>query len=100
MTEQAAEVFIRKLKNGEDLRFMFRETRFFIECWNEKDKSCLSLCRYRIFHAEERIEEFWECSAPTVRQCAEMFLGAALWGGRPFPEALEEFSFPDGDAEE
>ena len=95
MNQKEADTFIHSLNNGADVRFTFRETRFYIECWQEDGESFLSLSRYRIFHAEERIEQFWECSAPSAALCAEKFLSARLWDGRSFREARDEFSFID-----
>ncbi|MBR2521352.1 MAG: hypothetical protein IKE62_04120 [Oscillospiraceae bacterium] len=100
MNQKEADAFIQALNNGADVRFVFRETRFYIECWQEDGESFLSLSRYRIYHAEERLEQFWECSAPSPALCAEKFLSAGLWGGRSFREARDEFLFSDAGGAE
>ena len=86
--------FIDGLHYGQEVVFLFRNKRFFVQGWWEGETAYLVL---------ECVESdkpktagyVWEYSAPTMTECAEAFLAAEIWDGKTFLDMESEMTWTE-----
>lgn len=84
--------FIDKLYYGEELLFEYQKETFFLQGWTKDDLAQMVLDH----QTDEPFEKYiWECSKPSMRECAEAFLNASIWGGKCFYQIEREVIWKD-----
>ena len=86
--------FIDQLYYGQELLFLYKGKKFFIQGWfnKEGDEAVMAL---------EEVSEapfsgyIWEIRSKKMRECAEAFLAAPIWDGLNFRQIEKEVEWTD-----
>lgn len=84
--------FLDLLYYGQELLFIFRGQKFFIQGWWKDDKARMVLDNVSI---EPFSGYVWEYDAPTMKECADAFLAAPIWDGEEFLQVESEVEWTD-----
>ena len=76
--------FLDYLYLGEELVFEYNNTRFLLQGWTVNDVRFMEL--QDISSPADNSVPIWSISSPSMRECADSFLKAPLWDGKPFED--------------
>ena len=86
--------FIDQLYYGQELVFIFKEKKYFIQGWWNDDHSQTTMV---LSFAEEKDFDgyLWECRKERMDLCADAFLSASLWEGKTFLQIQQDVIWTD-----
>ena len=73
--------FIDLLSYGEELVFVFRENKYFLQGWWNDDNTQATMVLAAI-DGKDFDGYLWETHQDRMSKCADLFLSAPLWHGR------------------
>lgn len=86
--------FIDQLYFGQEIVFVYRKKKYFIQGWWSDDKAETTMVL-----TEENDEPFtgylWEYHAKKMSECAEAFLRAQIWDGKDFLQIEQDVEWAD-----
>ena len=86
--------FIDQLNYGQEIVFLYKDRKYFIQGWWNDDKTETTLVL-----TEENDEPFtkylWECHAIKMSDCADAFLNAEIWDRKCFLQIQDEVTWTD-----
>ncbi len=86
--------FVDLLSYGEELVFVFREKKYFLQGWWNDDNTQATM----VLTAIERSTfdgYLWETHQDHMSKCADLFLSAPLWDGKDFNQIQDEVIWSD-----
>ena len=84
--------FLDLLYLGQELLFIFRGQKFFIQGWWKDDKARMVLDNVSI---EPFSGYVWEYDSKTMKECADAFLAAPIWDGKEFLQVESEVEWTE-----
>jgi hypothetical protein len=84
--------FVDKLYYGEELLFEYAGKDYFLQGWIKDGEATLALDNLEQKPFEKYI---WECTKPTMRECADTFLEALIWKGQIFMSVQNQITWKD-----
>ena len=86
--------FIDQLNFRQEIEFLYKDRKYFIQGWCNDDKTETTLVL-----TEENDEPFtgylWEYHAGKMSECADSFLNAEIWDGKCFLQIQNEITWTD-----
>lgn len=73
--------FMDKVYLGEELLFEYEGVEYFLQGWSDSGMCTMVLDRLTPPTTKGYV---WQCSYPTMRECAEEFLNKPLWDNKEF----------------
>ncbi|MBQ9046522.1 MAG: hypothetical protein IJ120_01365 [Solobacterium sp.] len=86
--------FIDLLTYGEELVFIYKEKKYFLQGWWNDDKTQATMV-LTVVDDSDFNGYHWECHQDHMRKCAEAFLSEPLWGGKNFNQIQEDVIWTD-----
>lgn len=86
--------FIDLLSYGEELVFVFRENKYFLQGWWSDDNTQATMVLAAI-DGKDFDGYLWETHQDRMSKCADLFLSAPLWHGKDFTQIQEEVIWTD-----
>ena len=86
--------FVDLLSYGEELVFIYKEQKYFLQGWwnDEKTQATMVLTTVN----EDKFDGYtWECQKPNMSDCADTFLSEPLWDGKDFNQIQNEVTWSD-----
>lgn len=83
--------FIDGLYYGQEMLFVFKGQRFFVQGWVKDGRAEMNVQ----LPDSQDAPYVWQCDAEKMSECAERFLDAALWDGRRFYDVENEITWID-----
>ncbi len=84
--------FMDKLYYGEELEFEYKSQTYFLQGWTARDGSMMVL---DVWDDTPYTGHLWQCTKPTMIECAEEFLHEKLWDGKEFMDIQREVTWID-----
>ena len=84
--------FIDQLYYGQELVFTYEDRKYFIQGWWANNVATMVLDDVTVLGNNKYL---WEYQAETMRECAEAFLNAEIWGGKDFIQIQENVTWSD-----
>ena len=75
--------FIDQLYYGQEIVFLYRGIKYFIQGWWNDDRSIATMVLEKL-NDEPFKGYLWEYQSDKMSNCAEAFLAAPIWGGMDF----------------
>lgn len=86
--------FIDGLYYGQEMVFVFRGKKYFIQGWWAEGREEATLVLTEL--VQEPFQSYlWEHHAARMSECAECFLRAPIWEGKCFTDVQEEVIWAD-----
>ena len=86
--------FIDQLYYGQEIIFIYKEKKYFIQGWWSDDKNKATMVLTKV--SEKPFKKYvLEYHANKMSVCAEAFLSAPLWEGKSFIEIHEDVIWSD-----
>ena len=85
--------FLDYLYLGEELAFEYNNTRFLLQGWTSDGVRIMEL--QDISSPADNNTPIWSVSFPSMKECADAFLKAPIWNGKPFEEIHSEATWVD-----
>ena len=86
--------FVDKLFYGQEIVFMYKKTKYFIQGWWSDDKSAATMVLEEL--SDRPFSGYlWEYQADKMSKCAEAFLSAPIWNGKDFRQIENEVTWGD-----
>ena len=86
--------FIDLLTYGEELVFIFKEKKYFLQGWWNDDKTQATMVLTAVDDSDFN-GYLWECHQNHMSKCADSFLSEPLWDGKNFNQIQEEVIWSD-----
>ncbi len=86
--------FIDQLYYGQEIVFLYKEKKYFIQGWYDQDKKTATMVLEDV--NEQQFNGYlWECHADKMDQCANAFLSAPIWDGKDFLQIESDVTWSD-----
>ncbi|MBO5513913.1 MAG: hypothetical protein J5961_04925 [Mogibacterium sp.] len=86
--------FIDQLYYGQEIVFIYKEKKYFIQGWWNDARSETTMVLTEV--SDHPFEGYmWEHHANKMPACAEAFLNAPLWDGKTFLQIQEDVTWGD-----
>lgn len=86
--------FVDQLYNGQEIVFLFKGKKYFIQGWWDETGSTATMALEEM--SESPFDGYlWQHQADKMGKCAEEFLAAPLWGGKSFYQIESEVTWSD-----
>lgn len=86
--------FIDQLYYGQEIVFVYKRKKYFIQGWWSDDKRMTTMVLEDV--SDDAAEGYiWEHHASNMRECAEAFLSAPIWEGKNFLQIEKEVTWSD-----
>ena len=86
--------FIDQLYYGQEIVFLYKGNKYFIQGWWSEDKKTTTLVLEEV-NKNSSDGYIWEYHAAKMSICAEAFLSAPIWDGKDFLQIESEVTWSD-----
>lgn len=86
--------FLDQLYYGQEIVFLYKGRKYFIQGWWSEDKSVATMVLEEI-NDKPFSEYIWEYHADKMSKCAEAFLLAPIWDGKDFQKIEADVTWSD-----